>query len=98
MAILEIAVVPIGTGDSSVSSYVAGCQKILADSGLKYTLNPMGTVIEGNIDDLLAIVKKLHESPFEKGAKRVYTNMRIDDRRDKEASMEQKLASVNTKL
>ncbi len=98
MAILEIAIVPIGTGDSSVSDYVAGCQKILANSGLCYTLNPMGTVIEGNIDQLLEIVKKLHESPFEKGAKRVYTNMRIDDRRDKNASMEQKLNSVKGKL
>ncbi len=98
MAILEIAVVPIGTGDSSVSDYVAGCQKILANSGLKYTLNPMGTVIEGNMDDLLKIVKKLHESPFEKGAKRVYTNMRIDDRRDKNASMKQKLTSVENKI
>lgn len=98
MAILEIAVVPIGTEDTSVSSYVAGCQKILVESGLKYTLNPMGTVIEGSLDDLLEVVKRLHESPFEKGAKRVYTNMRIDDRRDKIASMEQKITSVENKL
>lgn len=98
MPILEIAVVPIGTESSSVSSYVAGCQKILEDSGLKYSLNPMGTVIEGDLDDLLQVIKKLHESPFSKGAKRVYSNMRIDDRRDKIANMEQKLNSVKSKL
>lgn len=98
MAILEIAVVPIGTESSSVSKYVAECQNILGKSGLKYSLNPMGTVIEGDLDSLLKVVKELHESPFAKGAKRVYTNMRIDDRRDRIASMEQKLASVQSKL
>lgn len=99
MAVLEISVVPIGTQSTSVSHYVAACQKILEQTeGITYQLNPMGTSIEGDLSKLLTLVQKLHEVPFEKGAQRVYTVVKIDDRRDKKASMQQKVTSVLEKL
>ena len=99
MAIAEVTVVPIGTETTSLSHYVAQCQEVLEkDKHVEYELTPMGTIIEGEIDDLLVAIRKLHEVPFAKGAERVTTNIKIDDRRDKEASTEQKLNSVAREL
>jgi uncharacterized protein (TIGR00106 family) len=58
----------------------------------------MSTIIEGDIHDLFEIVEKLHEVPFQHGIKRVETNIRIDDRRDKKLTMEGKVASVTEKM
>jgi len=98
MAIMEISVVPVGTGDTSVSKYVADMVKITRQSGLKYELCPMGTAVEGDIDKLLELAGRLHNSVFSAGAKRGVTTIKIDDRRDKKSSMAQKKKSVEGKL
>ncbi|TCT16253.1 uncharacterized protein (TIGR00106 family) [Natranaerovirga pectinivora] len=99
MAIVEVTVIPVGTGSTSVSQYVAKCQKVLElEKEIQYQLTPMGTVIEGELDVLFNVLKKLHEVPFSEGAQRVVTSMRIDDRRDKKGSMDQKIRSVKEKL
>ena len=100
MAIAEISVVPIGTETTSVSSYVAGAVTILKESGLSYTMNPMGTVVEGALEDVMAVCTRMHASAFEKGAQRVYSTIKIDDRRDGEEGprMAHKVASVERKL
>ena len=98
MAIAEVSVVPIGTANTSVSEYVAGAVSILKESGLKYKLTPMGTIIEGDIQDVLKVVSKMHETPFNKKAERVYTTIKIDDRRDIKAEMDSKVRSVMEKL
>ncbi len=98
MAIAEVSVVPIGTAKTGVSEYVAGAVTILKDSGMKYKLTPMGTIIEGDIKDVLTVIAKMHETPFEKQAQRVYTTIKIDDRRDIKAEMENKVKSVMEKL
>lgn len=99
MALLEITVVPLGTGNTSVSEYVAACHRVLEkEKGIKYQLTPMSTVIEGDIDRLFEIAKKLHHVPFEEGAQRVSTSMKIDDRRDRESTIAGKILSVESKL
>jgi uncharacterized protein (TIGR00106 family) len=99
MAVCSVSVVPVGTGSTSVSAYVAKCHEILAGAGeIKYRLTPMSTVIEGELERILSIVAELHNVPFEKGALRVLTTVMIDDRRDKELTMEGKLSSVESKL
>jgi len=99
MATLEISIVPVGTSTTSLSSYIAACQRILASvPGIVYELGPMGTSIEGNMPALLDIVGRLHESPFQAGASRVYTVIKIDDRRDKPSSLASKIASVKNRL
>jgi uncharacterized protein (TIGR00106 family) len=100
MAIVEVTIVPLGTGSPSVSRYVAEVHKVLeqASEPVKFQLTPMSTIIEGDLDDLLAVVRRMHEVPFAKGAQRVSTSIRIDERRDKPASMDQKLQSVREKL
>ena len=98
MAVVEVCIIPIGTKETSVSKYVAEAEKILKDQGLKYKLNPMGTVIEADADTALKAIRTMQESVFDKGADRVYTVIKMDDRRDKDASMEQKITSVEDRL
>jgi len=98
MAILEISVVPIGTGDTSLSAYVADCLRILKKENVRYELSSMGTNIEGDLKDLFKVAQKMHRIPFGKGAKRVVTTLKIDDRRDKRGTLEGKKKAVENKL
>lgn len=98
MAIMEISIVPIGTKTTSVSKYVAIAVNIIKHKRLKYKLSPMGTVVEGKIEELFDIAEQMHESVFKAGCMRVVTNIKIDDRRDKKSSMEYKIASVKKKI
>lgn len=99
LAIVEVTVVPLGTSSTSLSAYVAGCVKILQQAeGIKYQLTPMGTIIEGELDKILSLVRRMHEAPFAAGAGRVATTLRIDDRRDHAGTMEGKVFSVKTRL
>ncbi|WP_430885671.1 MTH1187 family thiamine-binding protein [Fusibacter sp. JL216-2] len=99
MAIVQLIIVPIGTETPSVSRYVAACHKVLDNyKELKYELTPMSTCIEGDLDVILEAVRQMHEVPFENGAQRVSTSIKIDDRRDKEGTMEQKIKAVMEKL
>ena len=98
MAILEISVVPIGTGETSLSAYVADCLRVLKKRKVRYELSSMGTNIEGDLKDLFKIATAMHQVPFRKGAKRVVTTMKIDDRRDKKGTLEGKKKAVKNKL
>ncbi|ALC91350.1 hypothetical protein AM500_17255 [Bacillus sp. FJAT-18017] len=100
MAIIDVTVIPVGTGTPSVSEYVAEIHRVLKryEGRVKYQLTPMSTLIEGDLTELLQVVREIHEVPFEKGLQRVCTNIRIDDRRDKESTMEKKLKAVESRL
>ena len=99
MAIVQVSIVPLGTKTTSISSYVARALKVLENQkSVKYELTPMGTVLEGDLDKVLRMVRKMHESVFEEGVQRVVTIVNIDDRRDKRATMESKISAVEDKL
>jgi len=98
MAVVFLTIAPLGTGTPSVSKYVAGVEKILRGTSLKHQLTAMGTIIEGDLDEILAVVRKMHEHPFTMGAVRVSTLLKIDDRRDKEHTIAGKMKSVEDKL
>jgi uncharacterized protein (TIGR00106 family) len=99
MAIAEVSVVPLGTGTPSVSQYVARAVKILQqEKDIKYEMTAMGTIIEGDLDRILAVVRKMHEQVFGEGVIRVLTTIKIDDRRDKPQTMKAKLDSVKKRL
>jgi len=98
MAIVEISIVPIGTGDTSVSPYVAGAVEALQQAGLSYRLTPMGTIIEGDLKRVMDVVVRMHETPFAQGVARVYTTIKIDDRRDRQATMDDKVKAVADRL
>lgn len=94
MALLQLTTIPVGTESVSVGDYVAAIQIELAKTGLPFQLNDMGTVIEGNISELLGIIEKIYEIPFTKGAMRVVTQIVIDDRRDKQVHIGDKIDAV----
>ncbi len=98
MAILQISVVPIGTGETSLSAYVADCIRILKKEKVHYELTSMGTNIEGDLKNLLKIALEMHQAPFKKGALRVLTTLKIDDRRDKKGTLKGKKRAVENKL
>ena len=99
MAVVEISVAPLGTATPGVSAFVAACVEVVAASGLEYQLTPMGTVIEGDIDAILPVLRKMHEVPFDKGAQRVSTLIKIDDRRDSGShGLQGKVDSVRSKM
>ncbi|RDI43944.1 MTH1187 family thiamine-binding protein [Falsibacillus pallidus] len=102
MAIADVTVIPIGTETPSISEYVADLQNILKryeeEGKIRFQLTPMNTLIEGELPVLFEVIQKIHEAPFNKGLKRVATNIRIDDRRDKKRRMEDKVESVKSKM
>jgi uncharacterized protein (TIGR00106 family) len=99
MAIAEISIVPLGTKTPSVSQYVARAIKVLEkEKDIKYEITPMGTIVEGDLDRILAVVRKMHEEVFGEGVARVSTTVKIDDRRDKAQGMKDKVDSLKRKL
>lgn len=99
MAMIEVSVLPVGTKSPSVSDYIAGAVRILKkEPGIKYELTAMGTIIEGEIEHLLALAGKMHRSAFDAGAVRVVTTVKIDERRDKPLTIKGKIEAVKEKL
>jgi uncharacterized protein (TIGR00106 family) len=93
--VAEVSIVPVGTADTGLSRYIADSIQVLdSRKDITYRLTPMGTVIEGPLDKVLDAVRDMHEVPFGRGALRVVTSIRIDDRRDKTSSMSSKVQSV----
>jgi uncharacterized protein (TIGR00106 family) len=98
MAIVELSVVPVGTG-TSISNYVANAVRVLqSEKDIRYEMTCMGTIIEGDLDKLLALVGKMHRAVFDAGAMRVVTVCKFDERRDKPFSMDTKIKSLKEKL
>ena len=78
---MEICVYPLGTDDPSISKEVSAVFDVLDSCGLQYEMSVMGTIVEGSVDELLTLARKLHESVFSETVRRVVTMIRIDDRR-----------------
>lgn len=95
--IMEFVIVPLG--EISLSRYVAEVVKLLEEKGVKYTLTPMATIIEvPSVEEGLKLINEAHELMFKLGVSRVSTTIRIDDRRDKERHMEDKVEAVMSKV
>ena len=95
--IVDLCVVPIGVG-LSVSKYIAECEKIIKNDGLKSMLHAYGTNIEGEWDDVFAAVKKCHERVHEMGAPRISSTLRVGTRTDRDQTMDDKIKSVQLKI
>jgi len=95
--LVDLCVVPLGVG-VSLSPYVAACQKVLDETGLKTALHSYGTNIEGEWDEVFAAVRRCHEVVHEMGAPRITTTIKLGTRVDREQSMDDKLRSVKEKM
>lgn len=95
--LVDLCIVPLGVG-VSVSTYIAACQKVLTEAGLKTALHSYGTNIEGEWDAVFAAVKRCHQVVHQMGAPRITTTIKLGTRTDREQTMEDKVNSVMAKI
>jgi len=94
--LVELSIIPIGVG-SSIGDQLAEVLRIIDSSGLPYKINPMGTVIEGEWDEVMRLIKKCHEAVMKTG-ERALTTIVIDDRKGKPKRIDEKVKSVERRL
>ena len=92
----EFSIVPVGSG-SSLGDRLAEVLRIVDASGLPYKVNPMGTVVEGEWNELLGLIRKCHMAALKK-EERVITTISIDDRKGRPYRIDQKVKSVEIRL
>jgi len=95
--IVDFCLVPLGVG-VSVSEYVAACERVLSQAGLKTHLHAYGTNIEGEWDEVFAALKQCHEIVHNMGAPRITSTVKVGTRTDRSQSMTDKVRSVKAKL
>ena len=100
MATADLTILALGRPDVSASGYIAAIQRRLAEQDrVRYRMHAMGTSLEGSTADILAVVAELHAVPFEQGVPRVYTVLKLDERRDRpDQTLDDKVASVERLL
>ena len=99
MATADLTVIALGRADASASRYIAEIQRRLAaQDRVRYAMHAMGTSLEGPTADILAVAGELHAVPFEMGIPRVYSILKLDERRDREQTLADKVDSVRRRL
>jgi uncharacterized protein (TIGR00106 family) len=99
LATADLTVIALGRAEASASAYIAEIQRRLAaQDRVRYELHAMGTSLEGSTADILAVAGELHAVPFEMGIPRVYSILKLDERRDRDQSLADKVESVRRRL
>jgi uncharacterized protein (TIGR00106 family) len=96
MVLLEMSITPLGKGES-VSQYVAECVEIIERSGLDYELHAMGTIVEGELEQVLDLMRRCIER-IAQHSDRVTCAAKLDYRRGRSGRIRSKVASVEEKL
>ena len=100
MATADLTVLALGRKELSATEYIAEIQRRLRNQDrVRYKMHAMGTSLEGTTKDILAVVGELHAVPFDQGVQRVYTVLKLDERRDRpRQTLEDKVRSVEDRL
>lgn len=98
MVVVEVTIIPIGTEGPSLSKYVSKALEELDGVDVKHELTSSGTILEGDLDEVLEAAKRMHESVFDQEVSRVVTYLQIDDRRDKPLTIQGKKESVEKRM
>jgi len=96
MVLLELSITPLGKGES-VSEYVARSLQIIDESGLDYRLHAMGTIVEGELDDVLVVMRRCLEA-MATDCDRITCSAKLDYRKGYRGRLESKVARVEEKL
>ena len=90
----------LGRPQTSASEYIAEIQRRLGrQNRVRFRMHAMGTSLEGPTEDILAVVGELHAVPFEMDVPRVYTVLKLDERRDRpDQTLDDKVRSVEQRL
>jgi uncharacterized protein (TIGR00106 family) len=100
MATADLSVLVLGRAQVGTSDYIAEIQRRLQQQErVRFRMHAMGTSLEGSVADILAVVAELHDVPFEQGAPRVYTVLKLDERRDRPGqTLDDKIRAVEDRL
>jgi uncharacterized protein (TIGR00106 family) len=94
--IVDFSIYPMDKGDQSLSPYVARAIDTIRKSGLSYKLGPMGTAIEGEWDDIMAVVDECYRA-LEPDSDRLFINLKVDSKKGRKNGLSEKVASVEEK-
>ena len=94
---IDFCLVPLGVG-TSLSPYIAACQKIIEKEGLDFELGPNGTAIEGDWEKVFKCVRSCHQEIHRLGADRIYTTLKVNTRIDRRQLFREKVPSVISSL
>jgi uncharacterized protein (TIGR00106 family) len=100
MATADLTVLALGRKELSATEYIAEIQRRLRNQDrVRFKMHAMGTSLEGTTEDILAVVGELHAVPFDQGVQRVYSVLKLDERRDRpRQTLEDKVRSVEDRL
>jgi uncharacterized protein (TIGR00106 family) len=99
LIVAEIVVIPLGTGKTGLSDFIAKAVREVKRAGVKYQLHPMGTVFEAaDLETAFNLTKAAHQAVVDAGARRVLTTLRIDERLDQPRTMEERVQRVEAKI
>jgi uncharacterized protein (TIGR00106 family) len=99
MATADVTVITMGREGASAGDVMAEIHRRLeGQEAVRFEMHAMGTSLEGSVDDILRVAGELHAVPFELGAPRVYTVLKLDERRDRPQGLEDKMESVRARL
>lgn len=97
MILAQLSVYPVGEG-VSLGRHVKKGVKIIEESGYTYQVGGLSTAIEvPDLQDLFDLVTKIRDAQLDEGAQRVLIELKVDDRRDKEATLTGKIDSVSSR-
>ena len=96
MALVEFSMFPVDKGDS-LSGYVARSLEIVDQSGLDYQCHAMGTILEGEFDEALDVIRRCFQA-MAIDCSRIECSIKIDHRKGRHGALHAKVASVEQKL
>ncbi len=94
--IVNFSIIPIGK-ESSLSAQISEILKIVSESGIDYEFHSMGTILEGEWDNIMNLIKKCHKRILQ-DSDRILTTITIDDRKGRTGRIAGKVKSVERKL
>ena len=100
VATADLSVLALGRPEVSASEYIVEIQRRLQrQQRVNFRVHAMGTSLEGTTEDILGVVAELHAVPFEQGVPRVYTILKLDERRDRpQQTLDEKVRAVEDRL
>jgi uncharacterized protein (TIGR00106 family) len=94
LILAQLSVYPIGES-TSLSRFVKKGIQVIKESGYTYEIGGMSTAIEvPDLDALFLLVKKVHQAHVDEGGQRIVIDLKVDDRRDKDATIGSKRNAV----
>ena len=96
MVLLEFTMSPIGKGES-LSPYVSRVLKTIDESGVTYRLTPMGTILEGEWDEVMNVVRDCYLE-LKKDCTRIGCYLKVDYREGDKSRMTSKIDSLEKKI